>query len=214
MLWLHVFRIKCSIFSVLAALLCVFPSDHLFRWYCPIMLLMSLSVCCSFFFFLSQHRVFGDLCCLWRQAVARAVRGSTWFCSGSGAGQTRRPLRLRPESRTCSSGADKGLHSLWGRRCCGVGGLLGDEESESGLGGGVGWRTKSKGSYPPGSNTCHQLLPPSCAFIKKPPCAPQGNPHALLKKCEVNTVCLSISLPLPSLFTISFPPLLPLSLFL
>lgn len=122
MLWLHVFRIKCPIFSVLAALLCVFPSDHLFHWYCPTVLLMSLSLCCSFFFFLSQHRVFGDLCCLWRQAVARAVRGSTWFCSGSGAGQTRRPLRLRPKSRTCSSGTDKGLHSLWGRRGCRGGG--------------------------------------------------------------------------------------------
>lgn len=61
------------------------------------------------------------------------------------------------------------------------------------------WRAQHKGSYPPGSNTCHQLLPPSCAFIKKPPCALLGNPHALLKKCEVNTVCLSISLPLPSL---------------
>ena len=66
-------------------------------------------------------------------------------------------------------------------------------------GGWGGWRTKRKGSYPPGSNTCHQLLPPSCAFIKKPPSAPRGNPHALLKKCEVNTVCLSVSLPPPSL---------------
>lgn len=60
---------------------------------------------------------------------------------------------------------------------------------------GGGWRAQCKGSYPPGSNTCHQLLPPSCAFIKKLPCAPLGNPHALLNKCEVNTVCLSIFLP-------------------
>ncbi|MED6290315.1 hypothetical protein CHARACLAT_011872 [Characodon lateralis] len=46
------------------------------------------------------------------------------------------------------------------------------------------WQAQHEGSYPPGSNTCHQLLPPSCAFIKKPPCASLGNPHALLKECE------------------------------
>lgn len=50
------------------------------------------------------------------------------------------------------------------------------------------WQAQHEGSYPPGSNTCHQLLPPSCAFIKKPACASLGNPHALLKKCELNTV--------------------------
>lgn len=165
MLWLHVFRIKCSIFSVLAALLCVFPSDHLFHWYCPIMLLMSLSVCCSFFFFLSQHRVFGDLCCLWRQAVARAVRGSTWFCSGSGAGQTRRPLRLRPKSRTCSSGTDKGLHSLWGRRCC-RGGLLGDEESESG---GVAGEPRARGLILPAQTHATSCCPLPVLSLKSLP---------------------------------------------
>ena len=117
---------------------------------------------------------------------------------------TSRPLRLRPKSRTGSSGTDKGLHSLWVEGRGGwwdEGGVRtrGKREREG------GWRAERKGSYPPGSNTCHQLLPPSCAFIKKPPCAPLGNPHALLKKCEVNTVCLSIPLPLPSLFWHLFP---------
>lgn len=67
------------------------------------------------------------------------------------------------------------------------------------------WQAQHEGSYPPGSNTCHQLLPPSCAFIKKPPCASLGNPHALLKECEVNTVCLSLPLLASPLFSHLFP---------
>ncbi|MEQ2224514.1 hypothetical protein ILYODFUR_008250 [Ilyodon furcidens] len=74
------------------------------------------------------------------------------------------------------------------------------------------WQAQHEGSYPPGSNTCHQLLPPSCAFIKKPPCASLGNPHALLKECEVNTVCLSLSLPVSPLFPIFSPLILTLSM--
>lgn len=67
------------------------------------------------------------------------------------------------------------------------------------------WQAQHEGSYPPGSNTCHQLLPPSCAFIKKPPCASLGNPHALLKECEVNTVCLSLPLLASPLLSHLFP---------
>lgn len=92
----------------------------------------------SFFFSLHSTGCLGTYVVCGGSAEARAVRGSTWFCSGSGAGQTRRPPRLRPKSRMCSRGADKGLHSLWGRRRSWKGGggvgagelRLRDEESK------------------------------------------------------------------------------------
>lgn len=175
-----------SLFSILAAFCNVCPSVHPSHLLSNYFVDVSVSVL-LISLFPSQLGMIGDLGCLWRQAVARAVRGSTWSCSGSGADWPEGPRGSGPSPGRAVVEQTKDFILCGGR-----GGVLGDEESKTR---GGSWRTTSKGSYPPGSNTCHQLLPPSCAFIKKPSCAPQGNPHALLKKCEVNTVCLSISLP-------------------
>lgn len=60
---------------------------------------------------------------------------------------TGRPPRLRSCSRTGGSRVDNGTQSIQGV-----------------LGGGLA--SPARGSYPPSANAHHQLLPPSCAFIK------------------------------------------------
>lgn len=152
---------------------------------------MSLSV--LIFFFLSQHWVIGDLCWSMEAGCSQHCEGLNLVLLWFWCWLTSRPLRLRPGQAVVERTKDFILYGVGGG-WVGVGWRVrgwGNQEREG------DWRAQHKGSYPPGSNTCHQLLPPSCAFIKKPPCALLGNPHALLKKCEVNTVCLSISLPLP-----------------
>lgn len=91
-----------------------------------------LSLLSSFFFFLSQHRVTGDLCWSAEAACRQQNKGCSSVLFGFWCWLASRPLRLQPNSRTGSSGTDKGVHSLQGGGVGEMKGASGDEESKRG----------------------------------------------------------------------------------
>ncbi|GAA6232215.1 uncharacterized [Lates japonicus] len=62
----------------------------------------------------SKHRVLGDLCWCAEEGCSQRSEELNLVLLWFWCWLTSRPPRLRPNSRTGSSGTDKGLHSLWG----------------------------------------------------------------------------------------------------
>lgn len=161
---------ELSHFSVLATLLCGFPSVQLFYRYCIVWSNHAVDVSVSVL-----------LMCLFplpaQSDQGLLLSAEAGFSQGCEGPNLVLPMVLADQKAPAAQ--DQVQDVQWSKRQ-----RTSFSVGEEGPCGGIGvkdggWQTMSKGS---GSNTCHQLLPPSCAFIKKPSCTPQGNPHALVKK--------------------------------
>lgn len=87
---------------------------------CPSLLLAlsNHSVDVSLCIFLSQHRVTGDLCWSVETDCSQHCEGLNLVLLWFWCWLTSRPPQLRPNSRTGSGEADKGLHFLLDVRVC------------------------------------------------------------------------------------------------